>query len=450
MDYMQLTRAQIVFIGGVGLALFFLVVYIGGFLPCPFKANCRPLSIQKELTVWGVFDDSGVWDEAFDQFSNEYQVQIDYKKIPIDEYEKEVIDALASDAGPDVVYLQNSWLPKFKDKLIPFSDKSMSIVDFRSQFMDVVETDFVSDGEIFALPLFLDTLALYYNKDTFNEAGITRPPKTWEEFQEDVKKITRIDATGDVRKSGAAMGAARNINRSTDIVTLLMLQLGARMVDLENNEAKFANIISTDEESFSPGLRALEFYTDFANPLKSTYTWNDTQDYSIDAFYAGKTAMMINYSHHIQTIRDKSPSLNFGIAPVPQPKGQTRIVNYPNYWGLGVTKKGCDDPNLCFEFIKYLTDQGGAQVYSMNTHRPVARRDLVDWQKGDPDIGVFAQQGLTAKSWWQIDNVAIEQIFADMIDKVVKDGEAPGKAVGDAQEQVSLLMTKESSPFFGF
>ena len=438
----RLTKAQIVVIGAMAFGLTFLVLCLGGFVPFCKSSGSK----IKKMTVWGVFDNRTVLETGLNEFVNLHGgLEITYKKIPVDEYEKELVNELAAGRGPDVVYIQNAWLPKYEDKLQPISDEVISIVDLRREFPDVVETDFAPDGDIYALPLYLDTLALYYNKDVFNSAGLTRPPKTWEEFQDYVKKISRIDATGEILRSAAAMGTARNINRSTDILNLLMLQAGAKMVNRDDEIATFGNIRFIEGAGdINPGLEALTFYTDFANPLKSVYTWNDDQDYSIDAFYAGKTAMMINYSHHIQTLHDKSPSLNFGIAPIPQPKNQSKLVNYPNYWGLAVTKKAGKTSELAFEFVRFMTNQANSQIYAQLTEKPVARRDLVEWQRTDPELGVFSLQGLTAISWWQKDNLIIEQIFANMIESVIKDGNAPAKALSDAEEQVSVLMQKQS------
>ena len=437
----RLTKPQIVIIAGMAFALLFLVLCLGRFLPF----LCAPSGPKvKQLEVWGVFDDRSVLSASFDAFANlNSGVNIIYKKIPENEYEKDLVDALAAGSGPDVIYLYNTWLPKYQDKLQPFQDKVVALTDLRREFPDVIETDFAPDGKIYALPLYLDTLALFYNKDVFNSAGLTHPPRTWEEFQDDVKKISRIDASGDILRSAAAAGTARNINRSTDILSLLMLQAGARMVNRDSQLATFGNIIMTDAGDVNPGLQALTFYTDFANPLKSVYTWNDQQDYSIDAFYAGKTAMMINYSYHIQTLRQKSPSLNFGVTSMPQPKDATKTINCPSYWGLAVTKKAGKGSDLAFQFVRFMTNQENSQAYTLATQRPVARRDLVDWLKTDPDLSIFATQALTADSWWQVDNSTIEAIFADMIEAVVKDGSSPSRALSDGQEKVSLEMQKE-------
>ena len=53
-------------------------------------------------------------------------------------------------------------------------------------------------------------------------------------------------------------------------------------------------------------------------------------------------------------------------------------------------------------------------------NKPTALRNLIDVQKEDLEIGVFADQLLTAKSWYQgKDSNAMELIIADMIDSVI-------------------------------
>jgi ABC-type glycerol-3-phosphate transport system substrate-binding protein len=149
--------------------------------------------------------------------------------------------------------------------------------------------------------------------------------------------------------------------------------------------------------------------------------------------------MMFNYSYHLSTIRAKSPYLNFGVAPMPQIKTATKDVNYANYWGLAVSRN-CQNHTEAWQFIVWLTEKENAQKYLEATNKPAARRDLISWQKDDPDLGVFAEQALTARSWYQADNLAIETILADMIESIVL-GEATIKqAIDKAANQVTLLM----------
>ena len=67
---------------------------------------------------------------------------------------------------------------------------------------------------IFAMPLYSDTLALYYNKDLLSQAGIARPPRTWEELEIQVQTLTKIDEYGNITQSGISMGRSKKPWRS--------------------------------------------------------------------------------------------------------------------------------------------------------------------------------------------------------------------------------------------
>ena len=72
----------------------------------------------------------------------------------------------------------------------------------------------ILDGQIYGLPLSLDTMAIYYNKDLLDRSSVPEPPKTWEEFAVAVKKITKYDKqTNKITQSGAALGAGKYSGR---------------------------------------------------------------------------------------------------------------------------------------------------------------------------------------------------------------------------------------------
>lgn len=396
------------------------------------------------LEVWGVFDDRQAFDSAIQAFEKANKnISINYRMFKPQEYKQAVLNALAAGTGPDVWMIHNTWLEKEIDKILPMPAKApgqkvplMTVRQFKDVFVDVAATDLVSNDKIYGLPLYVDTLALYYNKDMFASAGIAQPPKTWTDFMDDVKKITTYDVSRNLTRSGAALGTARNINRSTDILMMLMLQSGVQMTSPDNTQATFAH--SVDGQNV--GERSLTFYTDFANPQREVYAWNDTQHYSVDAFAAGETAMMLNYAHQIPVIRAAAPRLNWGIASVPQ-VSTVDSRTYANYWALVVGLKS-KSPNEAWQFAHYMTAGDGSVSYINEANRPTARKDLIDQQRSDPDLGVFAEQALTARSWFQSDNTAIETIFADMIDSVNLGRQTISAALKSAEDKVSVLMSR--------
>jgi multiple sugar transport system substrate-binding protein len=46
-----------------------------------------------------------------------------------------------------------------------------------------------NSGKVYGLPVDSGPMALFYNKATFDKAGITQPPVTWDEYYQDAKKI---------------------------------------------------------------------------------------------------------------------------------------------------------------------------------------------------------------------------------------------------------------------
>lgn len=406
--------------------------------PCK-EAAVAPFSIE----VWSVFDDTDVFRPLIAQFQEKYSyATVNYKKKDIVTYEKELIDALAAGRGPDVFVINNAWLPKHVDKLAAAPESLLTPAKVKEVFVDVVAQDFVDNDKVYALPLSVDTLALFYNKDLLNTEGIAQPPTTWAEFNSDVEKLTRKDAKNNILRAGAALGTSRNINRSTDILAMLMLQSGAKMVSDDKRTAAFdQGSYLTSGQSFNPGEQALTFYTNFANPQKKVYTWDQNQHYSLDAFVEGKVAMVFNYAYQIPSLRARAPHLNFETAPLPQISEEGLKMTYANYWGLAVSKTSPQAVGA-WSFVTFLAGQESAKQYATATKRPVARRDLIDWQSSQVDVGLFAQQALIAKSWWQVDNAAVETIFAQLIDSVVISRQPARNALINAAQQVTVLMRK--------
>ena len=438
-SYVTSNRMVYILIGGIAFVVFLTIIVVLVRLGGGDSATQ-----SAELEFWGVFDDRAVFDETIRAYTaaNE-NVSIRYTLFSYADYERELIDALAAGRGPDVFMIHHTWLPKHGDKLMPAPERIpgeeepfFTVAEYNNTFVDVATRDLVSNNRIYAMPLYVDTLALYWNKDLFGTAGVALPPKTWTEFNDVVPQLVRRDEQQNIVQAGTSMGTARNVNRSTDILMMLMLQNGTQMVAPNGSQATFG----TSVDGQPVGENALTYYTDFAMPTKRVYTWNDAQDYNIDAFAAGRVAMMLNYSHQIPLIRAKNPRLNFAIAPAPQ-HNPADARNYASYWAVGVSRAS-EVSDTAWHFVRYLTSAPGIVPYLNASLRPSARFDLIDQQRFDTDLGVFAQQALTARSWFQADNLAIETIFADMIENVILGRQTVRRALQEAEAQVSVLLDR--------
>lgn len=425
----------------LAITLMLVLVFTG--LGCKKQRGAQKTSAKKiTISWWRPWDASDVFSSAIKSYEKTHpNVKIEYKKLTYPEYEKTIIESLASGRGPDIWSIHNSWIPKHLDKLASAPKTLLTPQQYQETFVDVAAEDFIITDQVYGLPFSVDTLALYYNKDLFNTAAVASPPITWEEFKEDVKKLTKTDELGNIIQAGVALGTAKNVNRAVDILYLLMLQNGTQMISEDKKSAAFNQKVKTKEgETFIPGLDALIFYTDFANPKKTVYTWNPNMLNSIDAFVDEKTAMIFNYSYQNAIIKSKAPKLNYAIAPCPQIEADPqKATNFANYWGEVVS---LTSPNrdIAWDFLLYLAKKENMENYTRLTKRPASRRDVIESQLEDPDLKIFAGQALTAKSWYQKDAAIIENIFIETIESVVLGETTTEDALNKATTQVNAVM----------
>jgi ABC-type glycerol-3-phosphate transport system substrate-binding protein len=235
---------------------------------------------------------------------------------------------------------------------------------------------------------------------------------------------------------------------------LMMLQGGTKMNDEKQKNRAAFNSSSTGASS--PGQNALNFYTQFSQANSEVYTWNSRMDYSVDSFRYGRTAMMLNYSYWAQRLKEMDPKLNFYVAPAPQLELDKK-VNYGIYWGLGVAKNKTipadaeytdkDRIEQAWNYITFVTTKPAigstfdpTKTYLEETRKPAARRDLIQEQKDQPILGVFAEQALTAKTWIQLEDNATEEIFSNMIDEVISGKSNPYEAITTAESRFDNLI----------
>ncbi|MEN9558251.1 MAG: hypothetical protein RL141_620 [Candidatus Parcubacteria bacterium] len=439
------------------LILALVLVFVGQGCTKGPSPQARALSQRVIIAVWGVGDDIDAYQSLFDQFRKGHPyVEIQFKRFRLEEYEEALLNAFAEDRGPDVYLIHNTWTDKYLPKITPapptvthalqvasgggVGGQSVTIEvqtvrtpsprAVRDEFPEVVAKDVIREVDVsttpdqrvmeervLGLPSSIDTLALYYNKGLLNAAGIPTPPETWDEFQAQVKRLVRYGQDGAILRAGAGLGLGMNVERAADIIAVLMMQNRTEMTN-EDGDPTFTQVPRTAQGGRveAPGLQALRFYSDFANPAKEVYTWNAEQPNSLEAFMQGTSAFFVGYQYHLPLIRARAPRLNMGIAPLPQIAGNEE-VNFANYWNWTVAKK-TKSPDLSWLLVNEMTSRENVKTYLDYAKHPAARKALLSDQYEDEEIGVFATQVLTARSWFRgVDPRAAERALIEMLEK---------------------------------
>ncbi|MDP2587387.1 MAG: extracellular solute-binding protein [bacterium] len=436
-------------------------------LPLVLSACASPEQPPILLTWWNVFDDPLAYRDIIKSYEENNNIKIELTTFTYAEYEQELVRSIASGTGPDIFTIQNSWLPEHRDLIAPqpqiqdFVDATQDELDaiqprldalvglreYVDSYVPVVAQDFVSEDRIFAIPLYVDSLALFYNKDLLNSANRS-VPTTWTDFADTAEVLTTRDANGRITRSGAALGASSNINRSIDILTTMMIQSGATPVDASRQFASFAEEIAPPNgNTYNPGFDALEFYTDFAIDTSDHFTWSLDPEtwYSIENFASGEVAMMINYSHQVEAVRNKNAKLNFGIARLPTLEGARFYETYANYWGHTVSKSS---PAVveAWEFLNYLGRDDNNLTYLQNAQKPPAKLSQVPAFENDLDLGVFADQAAVAKSFYTPDAGLTETVLAQAIEDVILNRRSVEQALQVAASQITQQLQSREYP----
>ncbi|OHA55785.1 MAG: hypothetical protein A2388_01885 [Candidatus Veblenbacteria bacterium RIFOXYB1_FULL_43_13] len=406
--------------------------------------------------------------QNFDILLNDYKkirpnVSVNVSQIREEELESALIQALADGRAPDVVSLPNTWLRGWQHRLAPLPPtltlpyleltgtfkkeprwvlkeiNSLDLKSIKARYVDTVVNDVYFDSKIYGLPLNLDTLLIFYNVDLLTAAQFPEAPKTWNEFKEASQAITKLDKLGRLLQNGAALGTAENIPYSFDIVSALMLQNGTPM--MTGGSASFQKPISVQGESYSPGLDALRFYTDFANPSKETYSWSADQINAREAFAAGKLGFVFGYWRDLPNLKAMAPKIRIGLANFPQIEGSFQTSYYANYFIETVLKQSTHQTEA-WDLIQFITTPAEAKKYLESAKQPTAQREFVTAQIADEDLGIPAAQVLTAKTWYRgYDFTSTQGVFQDMIKQVLV-GTPIDQALSAAAERVTQTMRK--------
>ncbi len=431
--------------------------------------NQEPAEVTLEF--WGTWDNSDSWEEIINKFEEQehiwngqkVKVKVNYTKKDFASYENNIEQAYAENKSPSIFMINNYWLERYVNKLEPLTGNAAYVTEYNLLNYEklgeifppyTLQEAFYQNNEMYAVPIYSDSLALYYNKDLFQKAGIETPPTTWDELKSDVKKLTILEKNNKIKQSGIALGGGNGINRSCDILSLLMLQGGAKIID-DNSNIDFNKKISINTaqgtQEREPGLTGIQFYMEFSDPDKEIYTWNNELTNSIQDFAAGKTAMMLNYSYQKANLLALKPELNYGIAPIPQIPNSTPI-NISNVWfpvvsnqsscSIKGNKQYIDCSKIAWSFLSFASQKENIVSYLKATDRASARIDLIQEQSEQNDaISVFAKQATMARSYYKF-NDKIDTILIDMLNQIYSNRKDWKTAADTAAAKIEELKNK--------
>lgn len=428
-------KAQLLIFGVIALAVLIALGLLTGIIPGIRETGPQAQSFT--LEIWGAGDPPELWQEITSAYQQKAArgATIKFQAKDPERYETELVNALASGTGPDIFFLPDEWIEKHGDKIRPLTDNTLGYQqkNLNAVFADgLVRAMAGPTGELLGVPLAFDTLALFYNRDYFNSANIPQPPDTWEALVENVKQLTRYTEVGAIRRSGVALGRATNVEHAADILSVLLYQNGATMID----EARRVSTLSQGRTR-----EIIAFLTAFTDPTKKTYSWNAGFGNSLEAFSRGETAMVFGYARDVKRIAVLNPQLNFAAAALPQPAGAEVQVHYGRFSLLTVSRLS-KNAEQAWRFLLWLQSKDIQKTYGDTLGLPPARRDLAKSKAPREYLVTFYDQVLSARTLPILGNGWLPPILDDMIESVANRRFSIDQAVSRAASEINTRLNR--------
>lgn len=391
-------------------------------------------------TVWGTMSQSA-WSNFIREagLNEDKTVSIKYVSKDKETFDQEFIEALASGTGPDLFFLPQDSILRHEDKIYPIPFDSYSERKFTETFLEEGELYLAKDS-ILALPFMVDPMVMYWNRDTFSNAGISAPPRYWSEMYDVATKLTVKDVNLNISRTALALGEHSNVSNVNELISLLVMQAGSPITNRRQSDGVIENLFNQRLNfAVSPALRAINFYTEFSNPLKPFYSWNRSLPISKNFFLSGDAALYFGFASELADIRLKNPNLNFGVSAIPQTRDTNRTITFGRMVGLAIPRNSKSVAGA-YNVALALTSPKSIAALSKVTNLPPVRRDLLSARPSEAYQSVFYDGAIQARGWISPEPARLNPIFKEMIESVTAGRAGIDQVLSRANQQIDALL----------
>jgi len=373
------------------------------------------------ITLWHYFDGQGQ-QKAMDNLATEFnksqdKIEVQIEFVPRAELTKQFTIGLVADKLPDIGIVDNPDMASFSAMglFADITDKLNSF-EYKDKFFKGPLESCALDGKYYGIPLGSNDLALYYNKEMLDAAGI-KPPTTFDELKIAAKALTKADTYG------LAIAAPKNEEGTFQYLPWL-LSTGAKYNEI-GSEA---------------GIKSLKYLTDLikdGSMSKEVINW--TQSDVEKQFATKKAAMMVNGPWNISAVKTDAPDMKWGVVKIPKDKTFASVLGGENW---GIIKGHHEDE--AWEFLKFAQQENVMNEYCNAFGYTPSRQDIAEKNESiakDPVMSVFLDELQYAMprgphpKWPEISeamSTALQESFTN--------AKTPEQAAKDAQVKIDAVL----------
>jgi multiple sugar transport system substrate-binding protein len=387
--------------------------------------------------TWESGDAIKIWNDLISDFNKQYsQIKVSFEPVP-DNYGTKLLTQIAANDAPDVFQVGDGDVRMFVERggaadLTEYIEGKGDLpgIDTSVYYPALFQTGVVNDQSHF-LTKDYSPLAVYYNKDIFDKAGVPYPKDgwTWDEFRDTAMKLT----------SGTGATAQYGVSLPGNWIRAIEPFIFSNGGDLMNEDGtKIEGYLNSPET-----VEAVQYYVDLYTKDKVSPSPADvsTTYKGVDLFQTGKVAMQIT-GIWPQSGYEADPNFKFGVVGIPMKKERANAVCWA---GLGLYK-GSKNPDQAWLFLRYIGGEAGQTAFAKNglPSMPSVAEALKTSE--NPNKAAFLNENQYLKplpdmrTRWYNDTVA--KYFGEALDKLLAEGGDVKPALDDAAQKAQAELDK--------
>ncbi|MET9654231.1 extracellular solute-binding protein [Streptomyces sp. JL2001] len=399
----------------------------------------------KTLTYWAsnqgasIEVDKKVLQPELDRFEKQTGIKVKLEVVPWADLLNRILTAATSGQGPDVLNIGNTWSASLQSTgaLLPWDAKNFEAIGGKDRFVEsALGSTGVQAQDPAAVPLYSMAYALYYNKKMFKDAGIEKPPATWDELIATGQKLT---------KDGKAAIGVEGANLSNNIHQVFVLG--------KQHGADFFTADGKADFTSDSAVAAVKQYVDLMATHKIVAPGNAeyAQNQSLSDFAKDKTAMVL---WQTASATFKAQGMNddeWGVAPAPVPSGEPGAGKQTNSMVAGINLavfKNTKNLDGAMKFVKFMTsDEEQKTLNKAYGSIPPVKTAQQDPAFSDPALAVLRDTLATSAS--ALPQVPEESQFETVVGTAVKElfaDAAAGRAVTTESVKAKLEKAQQQMP----
>lgn len=389
-----------------------------------------------KFTYWaGSPSDEAAWELMLNGFREDHpEIQLEAEAYPSETYNSQLDTMIAGNTWPDVMRYTYQRVGKFKEADVMLDIGSLVSQETVDDLLPAYKEAMSYEGKLLGMPHHTDTMALYYNKEMFEESGIRIPTGptdgwSWEEMGEIARKLK---ADHQLENAFAAIWENKNAYR---FFPFIYMNNGALL-----NEDGTQVTLNTPEF-----LEALELYEGWVKEGLITKSGFTQPNQANSMFVAKQLAFVFAGSWHCTYMQENMPD-NWGVTYMPQVDGKSGS----DMGGNGLfAYKGTKYPKASAIFIDYLTKKENMKSFcETGMFIPVSKslsEESLNFAEFNDEMNTFMEITTTIDPKMASDETSsrfqeLNIIFGEEMDYLAMDGASPEDVINKLEVRMQEVL----------